>query len=125
MMKKETIIRIASVLGVVTILYLVYRKVVRPIVKEDEVDGGSSEETTTTTTTTTTNDSGYEKYVVTTKSTPLNVRETPSANGKKIGKLDKGQEVLLKKSTTDGWMELTTNGKVTMGYVSAQYVTKK
>jgi uncharacterized protein YgiM (DUF1202 family) len=124
-MKKDTIIRVASILGVATILYLVYRKVVRPIVKEDKKDGVKPQDGVTPTPTPTPTDSDYEKYIVTTTSTSLNVRETPSASGKKIGSLKKGQQVLLKKSTTDGWMELTTNGKVTMGYVSSQYVTKQ
>lgn len=127
-MKKDTIIRVASILGVATILYLVYRKVIKPIVKTDNVDDKPQQDVVTpdnTTPSTTTSDNEYEKYVVTTKTTNLNVRETPSTSGKIIGKLNKGQQVLLKKSTTDGWMELTTNGKVTMGYVSSQFVTKK
>jgi hypothetical protein len=127
-MKKDTIIRIASILGVATILYIVYRKVVRPIVKDGKSDDVTPQDGTTPTPitpTTTPTNSDYEKYVVNTQSTPLNIRKTPSPSGKKIGKLDKGQVVLLRKSTTDGWMELTTNGKVTMGYVSSQYVTKQ
>jgi uncharacterized protein YgiM (DUF1202 family) len=124
-MKKDTIIRIASILGVATILYIVYKKVVRPIVKEDKKDGLKPQDDVTSTPTPTPSNSDYEKYIVTTQSTPLNVRETPSASGKKIGSLKKGQQVLLKKSKTDGWMELTTNGKVTMGYVSSEFVKKE
>jgi uncharacterized protein YgiM (DUF1202 family) len=123
-MKKDTIIKVVSILSVATILYLVYRKVVHPIVKGDNgVDNKSQDDKTLSTTTESGSD--YEKYVVTTQSTTLNVRETPSPSGKKIGKLNKGQVVLLKKSAIDGWMELTTNGKATMGYVSSQYVTKQ
>ena len=126
-MKKDNIIRIASIVGVVGVLYLVYKKLIKPMVENGKSGGGKSDDKKA-------DDkkvddanasTDYEKYTVTTTTTNLNVRETPSANGKKIGSLTKGQQILLKKSTTDGWMEFTTNGKTTMGYVSSQFVTKQ
>ena len=84
--------------------------------------GGNVNEDTKTPTST---DSSYENYIVTTQSTSLNIRANPRVDAKISGKLNKGQEVLLKPSSTQGWMEYSTNGTTTFGYVSSDFVTKK
>jgi hypothetical protein len=122
-MKKDTIIRVASIVGVFGILYFIYKK----MVKQNNVGGfgGVDDGVKIDPKTPTPTDSTYEKYIVNTQSDPLRIRETPSQNAKVSGKLNKGQEVLLKPSSTQGWMEYSTNGTTTFGYVSSQYVTKK
>lgn len=115
-MNKDTIIRVASIVGVFGVIYLLYRK----MVKQDGANANDviSQEPITPSIAT------YEKYVVTTESTPLNIRSNPRGDAKISGKLNKGQEVLLRPSSTQGWMEYSTNGTTTFGYVSSQYVTK-
>lgn len=49
----------------------------------------------------------------------LNVRETPSITGKKVGQLNKGVSIDVK-SVLNGWGEIVYNGK--KAYVSAQYL---
>jgi uncharacterized protein YgiM (DUF1202 family) len=117
-MNKDTIIRVASIVGVLGVLYFLYKKV-----SNSSSDGQSYQDTKDEETTTTT-DSGFSKFNVTTKTTSLNIRQNPDDKSKIIGKLNKGQEVLLKASTTNGWMEYSTNGTTTFGYVSSAFVTK-
>jgi uncharacterized protein YgiM (DUF1202 family) len=66
-------------------------------------------------------DSGCVSYKVTTLATPLNVRDTPSTSGNKIGSLAKGTIVSAKASSTSGWMQLCEQ----TGYASADYLTKQ
>ena len=61
-----------------------------------------------------------ENYVV--NSAKLNVRATPSASGKLLGKLTKGA-VIDVASVSKGFAKFTYNGKT--GYVSAKYLTKQ
>ena len=67
-----------------------------------------------------TDDDGCVSYKVTTLLTPLNVRDTPSTSGNKIGSLAKGATISAKASSTSGWMELCSQS----GFVSADYLTK-
>lgn len=60
-------------------------------------------------------------YIVTTKSSNLNIRNTPST-GDIIGKAPKGAEVVVY-DIKDGWAYLNYNGIV--GYGSSAYLTKK
>ena len=53
----------------------------------------------------------------------LNVRETPTANGKVIDILDKGAVVTIISSDV-GWYKVKTPSKKT-GYVMAQYIDAK
>lgn len=64
---------------------------------------------------------GCPTYKVTTLVTPLNVRDTPSISGTKIGSLAKGTIVTAKASSTSGWMQLCEQ----TGFVSADYLTKQ
>jgi len=123
-MKKDTIIRVVSIVGVFGVLYFIYKKMVNQSVGGVGVLGGGGnvnedpkKENTSS--------GGYEKYTITTQTDPLRIRETPSDKARVSGKLNKGQEVLLKPSSTQGWMEYSTNGTTTFGYVSSDYVTKK
>jgi len=118
-MNKDTIVRVVSIVGVLGVLYFLYKKV-----SDSGSDQDTSKDKKDDSQTNTTTDNGFSKYKVTTTDTSLNIREKASASAKKIGKLDKGQEVLLKASSTDGWMEYSTNGTTTFGYVSSLYVTK-
>jgi uncharacterized protein YgiM (DUF1202 family) len=119
-MKKDTIIRVVSIVGVFGVLYFIYKKMVNKngVSINDNANQEPIKPTPTPTTTT------FEKYVVKTESTPLNIRANPRGDAKILGKLNKGQEVLIKPSTTEGWMEYSTNGTTTFGYVSSTYVTK-
>jgi len=117
-MKKETIIKVVSVVGVLGVLYFIYKKMTK---KNGGVNGDINQEPITPNP----SSGGYEKYIISTQVHPLRIRETPSENAKVLGKLNIGQEVLLKPSTTQGWMEYSTNGSTTFGYVSSQFVTKK
>jgi uncharacterized protein YgiM (DUF1202 family) len=120
-MKKDTIIKVGSVVGVLVVLYFVYKK----IKKESNANVNlNPQDTKNEDVSTPTTDNGYSKYKITTQSTSLNIRENPDVKSKIIGKLNKGQEVLLKASTTNGWMEYSTNGVTTFGFVSSDYVTK-
>jgi len=123
-MKKDTIIRVVSIVGVFGVLYFIYKKMVNQSVGVGSGVGGGGKgnedpkkENTSS--------GGYEKYTITTQTDPLRIRETPSDKARVSGKLNKGQEVLLKPSSTQGWMEYSTNGTTTFGYVSSDYVTKK
>jgi len=120
-MKKDTIIRVVSIVGVFGVLYFIYKKMVNQNGGGVDIDGDVNEDPKKQETTS----GGFEKYIITTQTDPLRIRETPSDKAKVSGKLNKGQEVLLKPSTTQGWMEYSTNGTTTFGYVSSQFVTKK
>lgn len=64
------------------------------------------------------------KYVarVTTDSTPLRVRATPSSDGTQIGKLPKGTLVDVYDDTNAEWWKIGYDGLI--GYASATYLTK-
>jgi uncharacterized protein YgiM (DUF1202 family) len=68
---------------------------------------------------------GFEKYVVTTNTSNLNVRSGPSTSSSIVGTLVKGTEIFAKPSGTSGWHEYSSDGKTSSGFVSSQYVTKK
>lgn len=69
--------------------------------------------------------SGFEKYVVTTNTSNLNVRSGPSTSSSRVGTLVKGSEIFAKPSGTSGWHEYSSDGITSSGFVSSQYVTKK
>lgn len=69
--------------------------------------------------------SGFEKYVVTTSTSNLNIRSGPSTSSSTIGSLPKGTEIFAKPSGTSGWHEYSSDGVISSGFVSSQYVTKK
>lgn len=69
--------------------------------------------------------SGFSKYIVNTASSDLNVRDTASTKGTVLTGLKKGTEILARASSTKGWSEYSTDGKVVYGYVSSQYLKKK
>jgi len=63
---------------------------------------------------------GCSNYIVTTVSSNLNIRETPSTSSAIKGSLAKGSTVSAKQSSTSGWMQLCDGS----GYfVSGQYLT--
>ncbi|MCQ2231451.1 MAG: SH3 domain-containing protein [Paludibacteraceae bacterium] len=61
-------------------------------------------------------------YIVTTKSSNLNVRKEPNTNCEVVGKLAKGTEVEVS-NINDGWATLSFNGQT--AYASADYLTLK
>jgi hypothetical protein len=67
---------------------------------------------------------GMKQYKVTTLSTPLNVRQSPSVSSAKIGSIPKGTIIYARASETSGWMEYSENGTDIIGYVSADYLTE-
>jgi len=67
----------------------------------------------------------YSKYIVDTLLTNLNVRDTPSTSGAKVGSLAKGTEIFAKPSSTAGWFEYSANGTTSSGFVSASYLKAK
>jgi hypothetical protein len=67
---------------------------------------------------------GLKQYKVTTLSTPLNVRQSPSVSSAKIGSIPKGTIIYARASETSGWMEYYENGIDIYGYVSADYLTE-
>lgn len=69
--------------------------------------------------------SGFEKHIVTTSTSNLNVRSGPSTSSSVVSTLPKGTEIFAKPSGTSGWHEYSTDGKTSSGFVSSQYVTKK
>lgn len=70
-------------------------------------------------------DSSFEKYVVSTKFSSLNIRKTPDVKSEKVGSLAKGTEILAKPSSTAAWHEYSQDGKTITGYISSQHITKK
>jgi uncharacterized protein YgiM (DUF1202 family) len=62
--------------------------------------------------------SGCKSYTVVTKSTNLNIRQSPTTSSAIAGSLPKGSVVNAKPSSTSGWMELCDRA----GYVSSQYL---
>jgi uncharacterized protein YgiM (DUF1202 family) len=69
--------------------------------------------------------SGFEKHIVTTSTSNLNVRSGPSTSSSIITTLPKGSEIFAKPSATSGWHEYSSDGTTSTGFVSSQYVTKK
>ena len=69
--------------------------------------------------------SGFDKYVVTTSTSNLNVRSGPSTSSSILGTLPKGSEIFAKPSSTTGWHEYSSDGKTSTGFLSSQYLTKK
>jgi len=69
--------------------------------------------------------STFNKYIVTTISSSLNVRSQPSTNSSSVSSLPKGSEIFAKQSAIDGWSEYSKDGSKVDGYVSTQYLTKK
>ncbi len=67
--------------------------------------------------------SGFKKYAVTTGTSSLNIRKTPSTEGEIIGTLPKGTVIYATPSATIGWSEYSANGISVDGYVSSQYLT--
>ena len=70
-------------------------------------------------------ENGFEKYMVNTLLSPLNVRSLASTLSSAIlDKLPKGTIIFAKPSSTSGWSEYSKDGKVRYGYVSSQYLLK-
>lgn len=70
------------------------------------------------------NNTQFEKYIVDTLVTNLNVRQSPSSSSAKVGSLAKGTVINARPSSTSGWFEYSSDGAVTTGYVSADYLKK-
>lgn len=69
--------------------------------------------------------SSFLPHIVTTKSSNLNLRSIPSTSGNIIQSIPKGSEILAKPSETQGWHEVSDDGKKVIGFVSSQFITKK
>lgn len=69
--------------------------------------------------------SQFEKYIVNTSKSNLNMRDIPSTAGNIKQSLPKGTEILAKPSQKEGWHEVSDDGKKVVGYVSSQYILKK
>jgi len=70
-------------------------------------------------------ENGFEKYMVNTMLSPLNVRSLASTLSSAILlNIPKGTIIFAKPSSTSGWSEFSKDGKVRYGYVSSQYLLK-
>lgn len=69
--------------------------------------------------------SSFVPHIVSTKASNLNLRSIPSTSGNIIQSLPKGSEILAKPSQTEGWHEVSDDGKKVIGFVSSQFITKK
>lgn len=67
----------------------------------------------------------FKDYSVETKTTGLNVRNKPDAKGKLVASLPKGSTIKAKASGVRGWMEVSKDGKTTLGYVSSAFLKPK
>lgn len=67
----------------------------------------------------------FKDYSVETKTTGLNVRNKPDAKGKLVASLPKGSTIKAKASGVRGWMEVSRDGKTTLGYVSSAFLKPK
>ena len=67
----------------------------------------------------------FEKYIVTTNSSNLNVRTEPSTNGEILTTIAKGTEIFARPFSDTGWSEYSKNGSEADGYVSSDFLTKK
>ena len=68
---------------------------------------------------------GYQKYVVNTITSNLNVRSGPAKTFDIVGTLEKGEVVLAQPSLTKGWFVFSTDGVNQTGYVSSDYLVKQ
>lgn len=64
----------------------------------------------------------YNDYQVVTKSSALNVRDKADAKGKVVGSLPKGSKIKAKASGVSGWFDVSKDGILRFGYVSAQFL---
>jgi uncharacterized protein YgiM (DUF1202 family) len=69
-------------------------------------------------------ESSYDLYMVTTKTSNLNVRRNPTTSSPIVDSLKRGSAIMAK-PFTDAWFEVSKDGKSSFGYASAQYLTKK
>lgn len=79
--------------------------------------------TTTTGNTTTVSTTFGTTYYVKTSTKPLNVRQKPSANATLVGSLPKGSQIFGRPSGTNGWIEVSKDGKTTFGFASSTYLS--
>ena len=66
--------------------------------------------------------SRYMKYRVATKETALNVRQNPDGNSRIVSKLEKGSLIFGRGSKVVGWMEVSKDGKKSIGFVSSAFL---
>lgn len=67
----------------------------------------------------------FKDYSVETEKGGLNVRNKPDAKGKLVASLPKGSTIKAKASGVKGWMEVSKDGKTTLGYVATAYLKPK
>jgi uncharacterized protein YgiM (DUF1202 family) len=82
----------------------------------DEESADESEETTTAAATTTDSETTTKGKVTDT----VNIRQTPSTDGTKLGQIYKGTEIEIIEKQTDGWTKIKYNGSE--AYVKSEYV---
>ncbi len=65
----------------------------------------------------------YARVTLGSKSSTLNVRETPGTDGKLLGTLDSGQRLIIVAEVENNWAQIKTSEIA--GYVSMDYLTKE
>lgn len=66
----------------------------------------------------------YDTYIVSTKTSNLNIRQSPDVNSKILDRFVKGSVVYARKTNND-WYEVSIDGINSIGFVSAKYLTKQ
>lgn len=66
----------------------------------------------------------FEKYIVNTESSALNIRKQPNLESEVSGTLEKGSQVLARPFGNQDWLEYSVDGSVVTGYVSSEYLKK-
>jgi uncharacterized protein YgiM (DUF1202 family) len=66
--------------------------------------------------------SSWGKYVVKTSGTTLNVRTSPDGSASIIDKLANGSTIYARQSTNPSWLEVSKDGKTSLGYSSKTYL---
>lgn len=124
----KTAVWVISILAFAVGGYFLYKKVIQPGMRKVKGDTGMPEDKKDTSIKDEIKpipSSGFDKYVVATKSANLNIRKGPDSASEKIGSLAKGSVIFAKQSATNGWHEYSENGTTLTGYISSQYIKKQ
>jgi hypothetical protein len=68
---------------------------------------------------------GWMKYKVNTQQTGLNVRKSPDGSSQIVATLPKDSVVYGRSSKIIGWMEVSRDGKKSIGYSSSAFLTSQ
>lgn len=119
-MKNQALKIALIVLGVVAIgasAYFIFKKDEKDDdeIEKDDIDDKDEKKL----------DTGFNIHIVSTSKGNLNLRDAPSTTSNIRQSLPKGSEILARPSQTQGWHEVSDDGKKVIGFVSSQFITKK